>query len=262
MRSNPQRVQHGDHLLGIFRAEPAALEIRRVELDRHGEFGAHGGTHLLDHVHQDARAVLDRSAPAVLALVRDRRQELAEQVAMGGMDLHAVEAELLGQHGGMDEAVLDFGDVCLVHLLRWRELLGEVAKVHRQGGWGDGGLAQRCGHLAPGMVDLHPDLRSAGAGGLRPLFEAGPVLLGFEHDPARTCHRAAVDHHVAGDHQADFTFGPRAIETDQLVGGGVVCIRKVLFHGGLGQAIGDQGAVGQGQRGEGCHHRVPRFRHP
>jgi hypothetical protein len=54
-----------------------------------------------------ARAVAQAGAVVVVAPIGVRRQELAEQVAVGGMDLHAVEGRLLRAGGGEGEALDD-----------------------------------------------------------------------------------------------------------------------------------------------------------
>lgn len=95
---NAQVVEHDDHLLGIVRAEAAALEVGRIELDRDRETGAHGRTHLADHVDEQAGAVFKRATPAVDSLVGQRREELTEQVAVRSVDLNPIEACRLGQH--------------------------------------------------------------------------------------------------------------------------------------------------------------------
>ena len=53
----------------------------------------------------DARAVLRRAAVAVVAAVGLGAEEGAEDVAVGAVELDAVEAGLLGAHGGGDEVL-------------------------------------------------------------------------------------------------------------------------------------------------------------
>ena len=51
------------------------------------------------HLEHEAGAVLDRAAVGVVAVVRAILQELVEQVAIGAVDLDAVEAGRLGVLG-------------------------------------------------------------------------------------------------------------------------------------------------------------------
>src|SRR3546814_2436432 len=63
-----------------------------IELQRDRKIAADRATCRADGFDQHARAVLQRAAPGVAALIGDRRQERAEQIAVRGMDLHAGEA--------------------------------------------------------------------------------------------------------------------------------------------------------------------------
>lgn len=64
-----QGIEHGNHLLGLFRTEAAFLEIRRIELHGNGKAFANGLPHFVDDVDQQPRAVFQRTTPAVSALM-------------------------------------------------------------------------------------------------------------------------------------------------------------------------------------------------
>ena len=164
------------------------------------------------------------------------------------MDLDAGEAGALGQARGCDEAALDLGDFEFRHRARHRKALRLRAKIQCDRGRRQCLLAQARRHLAAGMVDLHPDLRAMRAGRRGPGPEAVEMALVLQHHAAGTGHGAGIDHHVTGDDQTGLAFGPGAVEIDQLGRGGVVGIGHVLLHRGLGDAVGDDGAVGQCQR--------------
>ena len=107
----------------IGRLEAAALEIGGVEFDRHAEAGRHHLAHRLDHLQQQPRAVFQAAAPAVLAAVGQWRKKLAEQVAVGGVDLHPAEAGLFGQCRSAGEALNQRGNFAFVQGLGLREQL-------------------------------------------------------------------------------------------------------------------------------------------
>ena len=134
-----QRVEHLHHGAGVVSAEAAALKVRRVELDSHRKAGRHRCAHGLDGLQQQAGAVFQRAAPGIAALVGQRREELAQQIAVRGVDLHAGEARLLGQLRGVGKALDHVLNVRRRHGLRRGEVLGEFAHVQRNGrrrpGW-------------------------------------------------------------------------------------------------------------------------------
>ncbi len=110
------------------------------------------------------------------------------------------------------------------------------------------------GHgLTARMIELHPELRASGPTNSGPLAKAFQVPLIFEHHTTGAGHGAAVDHHVAGQQQAGFAFGPRLIQPEQGLRRCLPAVGKVLFHRGFGDAVADGLAVGQIQRLEGRH---------
>ena len=66
--------------------------------------------HGVGHFQHQARAVFDRAAVAVGALVAAVLQELVEQIAVGAMDLDAVEAGRLGVLRALAEGLDDRRD--------------------------------------------------------------------------------------------------------------------------------------------------------
>ena len=68
--------------------------------------GAAAGADRLDDLEREARAVLERPAVLVGAAVRERRDELAREVAVGAVDLDEVEARLL-RDPGRERVVVD-----------------------------------------------------------------------------------------------------------------------------------------------------------
>jgi hypothetical protein len=69
----------------------------------------------------------------------------------------------------------------------------------------------------------------------------------FQHHAAGARHGPGVHHHIAGDDQAGAALGPGLVEPQQVGRGRVVRIGHVLLHGRLGDAVGNEAAVGQGQ---------------
>ena len=84
--------------------QPALDEIERGDAvdDEKSRSAAARVPHDLD---REAHAVLERSAPVVLALVGARREELGEEVAFRAHHFDAVVARLAGERGGAREVV-------------------------------------------------------------------------------------------------------------------------------------------------------------
>jgi len=122
---------------------------------------------LMDALHDlggEPAAVFKAAAVLVGAVVGIGGEELADEIAVGGMELHAVEAGLLRADGGIDEVLhkaLDLGS-----LKGAGGLLGKVA--HPVGGADHGLAAGEDGiGLAAGMVELaeHPGVVPVHGGG-------------------------------------------------------------------------------------------------
>jgi len=65
----------------------------------------------VDHLEEQPGAVLERSAVGVRAVVGERREELVDQVAVGGVDLDDVEARVVGTGCRSAEGTGDLGDL-------------------------------------------------------------------------------------------------------------------------------------------------------
>ena len=80
-------------LLGLVRRDPGiAHELVEGDANADGERIAHLGADRLADLEQNLAAVADGAAVAVGAVVEGGAQELAEQVAVGGMQLYPVAA--------------------------------------------------------------------------------------------------------------------------------------------------------------------------
>ncbi|MNV44416.1 hypothetical protein D3C71_1361750 [compost metagenome] len=207
----------------------------------------------LDDGQQQTRAIFQGSAPLIGAPIGQRRKELADQVAVGGVDLHAGKTGFLGQCGAGGEASDHLLDVVRAHGFGFGEHLRERAQIQRNRRRRQSLLA-KVGHgLAARMVELHPEMRTAGPTDAGPLAEALQVALVFQRYTAGTGHGATVDHYIAGQQQAGPALGPGLIQTKQGLVGYLIGIGEVLFHRGFGNAIADGLAVGQIQRLKGRH---------
>src|SRR6185312_14481964 len=90
------------------RQVPAALDpIGGGDADADRLLLREGFAHRIEDLERIAHAVLERAAIFVGALVRNRRQELMQQVAVRAVHLDCVDAEPLGAFGGGDKGVAD-----------------------------------------------------------------------------------------------------------------------------------------------------------
>ncbi|MOA03788.1 hypothetical protein D3C78_1233120 [compost metagenome] len=207
----------------------------------------------LDNGQQQTRAIFQGATPLIGAPIGEWRKELADQVTVGGVDLHPGKTGFLGQCGAGGEASDHLLDVVLGHGLGFGEHLRKLAEIQRDRRWRQGLLAEVGHGLAARMVELHPEVRTAGPTDTGPLAETIQVALVFQGYTAGAGHGAAVDHHIAGQQQAGFTLGPGLIQAQQRLVGHLIGVGEVLFHRGFGNAIADGLAVGQIQGLEGGH---------
>ncbi|MNX83920.1 hypothetical protein D3C86_1156990 [compost metagenome] len=170
---------------------------------------------------------------------------------MGGVDLHTGKTGFLRQCGAGGETSDHLLDVVLAHGLGFGEHLRELAEIQRNRRRRQCLLAEVGHGLAARVIELHPEVRTAGPADTGPLAEALQMPLVLQCDTTRAGHGAAVDHHIAGQQQTGFTFGPGLIQAKQCLIGYLIGVGEVLFHRGFGNAIGDGLAVGQIQDSEG-----------
>ena len=91
--------------------EAAGCGVSRGEAYEHGHAVAGLGAHLAHDLEDEARAVLEGSAVLVLAHVRERREELVQQVAVRRVHLRHLEAGAVRAHGGGREGGDQLGDL-------------------------------------------------------------------------------------------------------------------------------------------------------
>jgi hypothetical protein len=143
-RHQGSRAAHRLHHVEVGEAEAVELprgmtEGRRGVRVAHRVEGAGGGEahahpvrspdagHRRRHLPQEAGAVLDRTAVGVRPLVRAVAQELVDQVAVGAVDLDAVEARRQGAAGAVRELLDDAGDLVQLQGARDSERLRPFA---------------------------------------------------------------------------------------------------------------------------------------
>src|SRR4051794_3995096 len=115
---------------GVVRVEAPALEIGGIQFDRDDEPSGCCRPDLSHCLNEQSHPVLQRAAPTVGALVDERREELVEQIAVRGVDLHAVKAGIVGDLGGAGEAGDDRLDLRVRQGARRAE---ESAATHGEG---------------------------------------------------------------------------------------------------------------------------------
>lgn len=172
---------------------------------------------------------------------------------MGGMNLHAGKAGLLGEHGGVGEATDNLSDVRLDHLPRHLEHPRQGTELQRHHRRRHGWLTKAGEHLPAGVVDLQPELRAPAAPSLGPLREVLQLPVAFQQHAARAGQRVAVDYDVAAEDQPSAAVGSSLIQTQQRFGGSMFGIAHILLHRRLAQAVGNSGTVGQLQQVEEVH---------
>ena len=181
---DPGLVQPAADGLGVVEAEPAPMKVRGVELDRHGEVGAHRRPDRPDRFQEEPRTPPEATPPLVVPDVGAGREELGDKVTVGGVQLHAVEPGFARYGGRVREA--DYQPAYRVIIRRGRRPELDAGQSHRHGGRGHRVRIDPGVRLATGVRKLHPNPRTVAFGGTRPgaeLCEALQVLLALEHGP-------------------------------------------------------------------------------
>lgn len=239
---------------------PAALGVvGGAEAHEHRRFG-HGGSHGSHDVEQEPRTVLERSAELVVALVRQGRQELVNQVAVSGVNFDEVEAGLDAAAGAVGERLNELLDARGAHrdgrhVRLERDRAGRLGNPAAavNGSRAAAGVAAEQGaelgvgaRLAPGVGEL-----DRGGGSLRvdEVGHAAPCADLFIVPDAGVAGRDAALGHDRGrlrHDEAGAAAGERAEVHEVPVGGhAVLLVRRVLAERRHPEA------VTQGQRAEG-----------
>ena len=96
---------------GLFDRVPAGLVVGAAQTHTDRVVGTDLGFDLLDDLEQEAHPVLERPAIPVGPLVAVWREEVGDEVAVAGMDLHHVEPGRLGPLGRLAEGLDDLLDL-------------------------------------------------------------------------------------------------------------------------------------------------------
>src|SRR5471030_1995186 len=218
-----QRLGDRDHVV------PGVAAINQVEQRvavHDDEVGTDGGADAFDDFDRQAHAVLDAAAPAVLAQVGARAQELVEQIAFAAHHFDAVVAGVARQPG----AACVVGDGPLDAGLAQRARLERRDRRFFFRRRNDEGLIA----VAARVQDLHQDLASLlvhGAGDA-PVVEY--VALEIERPAERQQPPGAVGRNAAGDDQTHAAARALAIERGQLA-----VVVEAVFEAGVHGAHDD-----------------------
>ncbi len=169
--------------------------------------------HGLDDLDCEAGAADQVAAIFVGALIGAGPEELVDQVAMGAVDLDAVESQALRVRGGLTEGLDNAADMLARHRLRMLEAgLGQAREAGHGQARRAGARQLRMGRL--GRVARHtdmPELRHDLAAGLmhrvddtQPAIERRTAEV---RDVDAHGRDGVVDHRAFGDDQARPTFG-------------------------------------------------------
>ena len=198
-----------------------------------------------------------RAAPAVGAAVKPGREELVEQVAVGGMDLDPVEAGLLCPKGRLAVGLDRVCDVRLRHLATPR-LLGAAFKRR-----GQGRLPRelRAGQKAS-VGKLQDDPAALAMDGIRHPGKPGDEIVAVNAELAPHRNPLGPDKGMARDDEPHPSFGEPFHEPDELIGAAAVGRSKAFPGGRADETVGQfQGTDLRGLEKDGIAHANPRSVH-
>ncbi len=190
-------------------------------------------------------SILKAASVSIRALVGERREELVEQVTVGGMNLDHVEASLEGAASSQNKSVDDGGDAGLVESLGWgvvgregqgagRDSLPAALGGQERAMSGEGSLGAG---LAAGMGQLNGCAGALRVNELNNSPESGNVSIAPK--PEITGGDAALGKDSGGfqDDQAGATLNA-ATQVDEVPISGEAVPRRVLAHGRDTDAVG------------------------
>ncbi len=168
--------------------------------------------HDVDH---EAGAVLDRSAVFVLPIVDGRAQELRDQIAIGAVELDAVEARLLRPPRALGERLDHFFDLSNRHPLA-AETMGRVALVGRA--QADRVFDAADVPLPPAVTELHDEPAVVLVDRLPQLAPERNVSIVIDHRVVRDDAAAQVHRYERRDDRPDSPFGELGFPVDARAG--------------------------------------------
>ena len=216
-------LQPFGHLQAVFERKAAFLEIGAVELHRNREVRADERADSVHREHQDARSVFEAAAPAIIALVRARAQELRKKVTMRRVDLHPGKADFLAHPCRSTKAADDVQDFILGHGDRLTELTAGKAEFHRR--WCLGMRIDRLLRLPTGMADLRPEMVAIARcrrGPMRKGALAILIRLAVDNHIAGALQMVGIDMDISRKQHPGTTFAPCEIEPVKLARGAAV----------------------------------------
>jgi hypothetical protein len=236
-----------------------------------GDAGAHRlllrpcRAHRTGDLERQAQAVLEAAAVVVGALVRQRRDELVEEIAVRRVELDEIEAEPVGAPCGRDEIGGHLGDVLARH--RPRRVPARVERHRRRGHGlprplvGLEGRAALPSHmhrgLASGVGQLDPDLGVAvSAAGLEDTRQGRLVGVRVEaeaavRDAALRAHPRRLDHQEPGAGERELA------QMHHVPIAGAAVDGAVLAHRRHGDAVGEREIAQRDRREELAWHGNP-----
>ena len=85
------------HLHRLIYLHAAPETVTHVHLHKHCHIAAGSLHHFIHHHIHKAHAVFQRTAKFIFTMIGRRRKELADKVAMSGMNFHCIKSRLTGQ---------------------------------------------------------------------------------------------------------------------------------------------------------------------
>ena len=204
---------------------PQRQQVVAVQLQEQREARPDPAPRLAHDLAHDAQAVLEGAAVGVRAAVGMRRQELGEQIAVGGVDLDAVEARRLTAHGGRREGVDDPGDLVEAQRSRMRAH-HRLEDRRRRDGLLDAGVADD--QLATAVAELGDELRAVAMTRVGDPREPRDPVVGVRRAHPVRALALARDVEIARDDEGHTAPREDLVPLDELVGDVAVLARPGL----------------------------------
>src|SRR5690242_10611426 len=189
------------------------VEIDAAEFDLEVKVLAAAQADRLDNLHQEARAIAQVTTVLVAPVVDARAEELSDEIAVGAVQLDAVQPRLLGAPGTRGKCIDCLADLFLGHRL------GEetVQRLILAGGAARPAVLvcdTREVHLTAGVAELHDELAAETVHSFADLLPHWNEVVAVNGGVSRSDAAFQHDGHEGRDDRTDTTTGELALPVD------------------------------------------------
>src|SRR5262249_18141801 len=183
------------------------------------------------HLEPEAGPVFEAAAVGITAPVFERRMELRNEIAVGGVNFDAVEAGRSRPHGGGGGRVDRRLDTCVGHLLGDDRFERRLVDRMRDRRWRDRRLAADvAASVSAAVAELNGRLCSGAMNFIDQVGEPGQKAIVIDADLTASVPAGFLRRRPPGSDEADAASCPRQIISDSVLGDVALLVRGARRH--------------------------------